>query len=488
MKTRLLIIIGIFFAFSTLSDSVFADELQDVMRTKFDVNLSNEDFTTQGPNHNILVLNRGNSTEINISVKNNDDVSHTIRFHSPTDSDSSTFSMFKFEPKEILVLPNQVNSTKLYMTVSNQTDTHTTFVTFLGQSDVFGMKGLGFYLVVDDEFIQWTDFSLRAGLPGPAFPYLDTETSEDNAEKIIKNGLGTPKYIPQGYQFRGVTDWGDSQQFVYSKSAVSNQTESIQFWKDDGLMIFYSVDGPNVNNTQSLPFKVAQDEGQQIMINGLLGAATEQTSRIVMESDFTYKVPADLYFFDDNEKFSVSIRANLSLDEILKVAESIPRLSSNQHQEQTDGNINNIFNSKNGTGLVTLKKGQEVDVIFNYDFRNDKIFDGYVYYNIAEAGQLISQSQNFTISEIPKTFKFSYTPQNVGIFSFTKGAMSHTGVSSGEQTQFIAVVEKFSKAMEFNGQCKKPFPEFSFVIKPDFSTIVCVTMDTKQILKERGWH
>ena len=153
-----------------------------------------------------------------------------------------------------------------------------------------------------------------------------------------------------------------------------------------------------------------------------------------------------------------------------------------------DGDVQSIFNSKNGTGLITLKAGQEVDIIFTYNFRNDKIFDGYVYYNIGENRKLISQSQNFTISEIPKTFKFFYTPQDVGIFPFTKGSISHDGMWGGEQGQSILVVDKFSKAMKFNGQCKKSFPEFTLVAKPDFSTAVCVKMDTKQILKERGWH
>ncbi len=336
MKTRLLIIIGII-TLSGFTSVVFAEESQDVMLTQFDVYISDDDFTTQGPNHNIMILDRGNSTTINVHVKNNDDVPHKIRLHSPTDSDSATFSMFKFDPEEILVLPNEINSTKLYMTVANNTDTHTTFVTFLGQSNTFGMKGLGFYLVVGDDFVQWTDYSLRAGLPGVAFPYLDTDISEDAAEKIITNGLGAPTYTPQSYKFRGMTDWGHSQQFVYSPLSVTISTEMIQFWKDNNMMIFYGNDGPNVNNTKSLPFKVAQDEGQQVMINGLMGSVTEQTSRTVMESDLTYKVPADLHFFDDNEKFSVSIKANMPLDEILKVASSIPKLSSNQHkQELTD--------------------------------------------------------------------------------------------------------------------------------------------------------
>jgi len=333
MKTRLLLIIGIITLYGFTS-VVFAEESQDVMLTQFDVYMSDDDFTTQGPNHNIMILDRGNSTTINVYIKNNDDVPHKIRLHSPTDSDSTTFSIFKFDPEEILVLPNEINFTKLYMTVANNTDTHTTFVTFLGQSNTFGMKGLGFYLVVNDDFVRWTDYSLRAGLPGSAFPYLDTNISVDAAEKTITNGLGAPTYTPQSYKFRGMTDWGDSQQFVYSPLSVTMSTGMMQFWKDNSMMIFFGTDGPNVNNTKSLPFKIAQDEGQQVMINGLMGSVTEQTSRTVMESDLTYKVPADLYFFDDNERFSVSIKANLPLDEILKVASSIPKLSSNQHKQE----------------------------------------------------------------------------------------------------------------------------------------------------------
>lgn len=146
-----------------------------------------------------------------------------------------------------------------------------------------------------------------------------------------------------------------------------------------------------------------------------------------------------------------------------------------------------VFYSKNGTELVVLKKGQEVDIIFQYEFRNDKIFDGYVYYNIAENGNLISQSQNFIISEIPKVFKFTYTPQNVGEFSFTKGSISHSGTWGGEQGRSIIVLEEFSKAMKFNGQCKKPFPKYTLAVKHDFSTAACVKYDTKQKLIERGW-
>jgi len=146
-----------------------------------------------------------------------------------------------------------------------------------------------------------------------------------------------------------------------------------------------------------------------------------------------------------------------------------------------------IFKANNGTNLTILKIGQEVNITFPYHFIDDASFDGYVYYNIIESDKRITQSQNFTSDEIPKTFRFSYTPQEVGIFQITRGAMSHTGVWGGEQSQSFIVIEKFSKSMNSNGQCKKPFPEFILIVKSDFSTGACVKMDTYNILKKRGW-
>lgn len=78
-----------------------------------------------------------------------------------------------------------------------------------------------------------------------------------------------------------------------------------------------------------------------------------------------------------------------------------------------------VFNSKNGTSLTVLKMGQETDIVFPYDFV-DGSFDGYVYYNTVESNRRITQSQNFTSDEIPKTFKFSYTPKEVEFFQLQK--------------------------------------------------------------------
>lgn len=304
---------------------VVAEE-SSVILTPFDILLSEDDFTTQGPNHNILVLQRGQSATITITLENNDDVSHQITLKDPRPTNLSLFDSFVFEPEQLNVLPHQKNSTKLHLTISEDTDVHTSFITFLAQSKDFGMKGIGFYLMIDEGYDELVDKSLRSGLPGSMFPHIDTQISEDDAAKMIDIGFGIPIFIPKDYQFRGMTDWGDSKQFVYSTSPVVNSTESFDFWKDGGMLITYYnfIDRPNVNNTKSLPVRIAQDEGQQVMINGMMGMAIEKQTRVVMESDIEYDVAAEVEFFDDAKRASVSLNANTPLDDLLKIASSIP--------------------------------------------------------------------------------------------------------------------------------------------------------------------
>jgi hypothetical protein len=135
-----------------------------------------------------------------------------------------------------------------------------------------------------------------------------------------------------------------------------------------------------------------------------------------------------------------------------------------------------------------LKNHEKVDIVFTYKFKMQQYSDGYVYYHLSEDDKSISDSQNFTANESPKTFTFFFTPQNIGIHYFTKGITLNSDNSGGEESQSIIVIEKFSKAMAFNGQCNKPFPEFTLMIKPDFSTGSCVKMDTASKLKDRGWY
>ena len=315
----------ILLVFAGVISTAYAES--QAMLTPFDVYFLADDFTAQGPNHNILALDRGESATLSVYVKNNDDKPHQITLKDPRGPNLGLFETFRFEPEQITVMPNQTESAKLYLTISKDTGTHSSFVTFLGQSDTFGMKGLGFFVVVDREIDDYIDKSLRSGLPGGAFPHLNTEISETDAEKLIASGFGIPEHLPLGYEFRGMDGSEDQQRFVYSQTDIDTETIGFsEFWNDGGLLVIYNVDGPNVNNTRSLPIKVAQDEGQQIMINGMMGDATEKQTRSVVESDIRYDVPASVTFFDDAKKKSAHLRANMPLDDLLKIASSIPIL------------------------------------------------------------------------------------------------------------------------------------------------------------------
>ena len=158
-------------------------------------------------------------------------------------------------------------------------------------------------------------------------------------------------------------------------------------------------------------------------------------------------------------------------------------------RDPLDERIESDFNSKNRTGLVALKTHEEVDIIFtSSELSTRQDSDGYLYFGINDGNKLITDSVNFTANELPKTFTFSFTPQNTGIFSFTKGIWFNSDHSYKTESEGVIVLAKFSKAMAFNGQCKKPFPEFTLILKPDFSTGACVKMDSVSVLKERGWH
>lgn len=308
---------------------------EPIVLTTFEMHFKEDEFTKQGPNHNILRLDKEESATLNVYIKNNDNVPHQISMKDPRGVGiSGTFESFFFEPEQFTILPQQTNSTKLHLTVSNYTDTHSKLVTFLAQSDTFGMRGIGFFIVVDREIDEYVDKSLRRGLPGGAFPHLNTEISESEAEKLIGSGFGIPRYLPSGYEFQGMDGSEDSQRLIYSTVQIVTETTGFsEFWNNGGLLIIYGIDGPNVNNTKSLPFRIAQDEGQQVMINGMMGDAVQKQTRVVAESEITYDVPASVTFFDDAEKKSMYLRANMPLDELLKIASSIPILyhESNTH-------------------------------------------------------------------------------------------------------------------------------------------------------------
>ena len=117
-----------------------------------------DDFTIQGPNHNILRLDKGESASLNIHIKNNDDVPHQITMNDSRGVGvSGTFESFSFEPEQFTVLPHQTNSTKLHITVSNSTDTHFKICHVSCSKRYLWDEGTWVFIVVDreiDEFVE----------------------------------------------------------------------------------------------------------------------------------------------------------------------------------------------------------------------------------------------------------------------------------------------------------------------------------------------
>jgi len=82
--------------------------------------------------------------------------------------------------------------------------------------------------------------------------------------------------------------------------------------------------------------------------------------------------------------------------------------------------------------------------------------------------------------------KFQFTLEDQG--QYTYQFYQHTdifqGPTSGGMGGFV-VVQKYSKALDEDGQCRKD--NFTRVIKHDYSTVACTTVETFFELKERNW-
>ncbi|MDE1765847.1 MAG: hypothetical protein KGI27_06180 [Thaumarchaeota archaeon] len=148
---------------------------------------------------------------------------------------------------------------------------------------------------------------------------------------------------------------------------------------------------------------------------------------------------------------------------------------------------NPTFYSENRTGMAVLRLHDRVNINFTAS-TGDAGFDGRVFYTIIEGNNATTKSENFTGKESPKTFSFPYTPDKTGSFGISNGIMTNSGSFRTARDQGFVVVENFSKAMKFNGQCRTPFPHNMLAIKPDFSTGACVKIDTLHVLRQRGWH
>ena len=98
------------------------------------------------------------------------------------------------------------------------------------------------------------------------------------------------------------------------------------------------------------------------------------------------------------------------------------------------------------------------------------------------------QNVDVPADELPKTFYLNISLPEAGSFTITL----HTSFPElkfsrgGNMWNSLAVVEDYGMAVNEDGKCKTS--GLHRVIRPDYSSMACVSEPTKHVLKERGWH
>ena len=320
-----LIVFGTFF-FSF----AYGDEIK---YTSFDIDFPSQYFDLKGPNHQILILDYNESASIPITIVNHDTKPHEIFLSIPEiQNPSYVVENYSFSPPSLTIPPNSENQTKLELKIKNQTDSQWGQIHILAKSKDFGMAGKYFYLAIgkkDIEIDPFIDYSLRSDLPGPAFPFLYNDFSSSYLDLYYlddstPNNIGIPRYLPEGYSFQGLFDQYSQFPFlIFAKNPITNNTESFDFIQKGGIMVYYGVDGINVNRTSFTSDYISQEEAKQISINGLEGTASDLQERVVAYDEVRYMFPAEINL-SDGQYSSVGLRGNIGLDELVKMAESMP--------------------------------------------------------------------------------------------------------------------------------------------------------------------
>ena len=84
-----------------------------------------------------------------------------------------------------------------------------------------------------------------------------------------------------------------------------------------------------------------------------------------------------------------------------------------------------------------------------------------------------------------KSFEWDVVFTKKGIFSFVSRITYTDPNISAAFDSDIAVVDRLSKTYAENNGCPD---KLKVIMKPTFSTVVCVTEDTQDELADRGWH
>jgi len=325
---------------------VYAQE-SPILHTPFDISFSETNFTISGYLHQVLIIKPNGTATIQIKVSNHDAILHNVSLSIPSSENVLEFlESYSFEPPTILIQPNSEQQVLLHIKAQNNSDVDEGKITVLAQGESFGIIGKYFYLVIGDENnstgldLSGVDYISREGVPstGPPDLYDNYLTNATDLQKFFdaktKIKFNVPKYLPAGYAFQGVYVGSESTQFVYTSTKITNSAESIGSSNPGGMTILYQTDTPDFDPAKWMLSYIAQNEGQQIMINGMGGVTTDQLKMITREG-IKVKGPAQVILFKDG--INVELRGDMALDELLKVAASIPL-----NNDTSSSNANNF--------------------------------------------------------------------------------------------------------------------------------------------------
>jgi len=156
-----------------------------------------------------------------------------------------------------------------------------------------------------------------------------------------------------------------------------------------------------------------------------------------------------------------------------------------------------LFTDMEGNPDRIYLTGQQIQFIKNIENDRDYVLTGDLELKLDENSrdfyEIILEYQ-FTVpigqTDTPNTF---WTPEQSGFYKFSiiTNYDNPTGEDEGvlvheEGFDHFTVVDKFSKAFHpDNLNCRL---DFYPIVKPDYSTVVCVSNDTMDILAKRGWE
>lgn len=91
---------------------------------------------------------------------------------------------------------------------------------------------------------------------------------------------------------------------------------------------------------------------------------------------------------------------------------------------------------------------------------------------------------DLSTSSLPKLFSQPFMPEQTGKFTYVISTSVSPDNTGRKVTGGLIVVEKLDKSYVENNGCKEGLVK---IIKPNFVSLVCVSLDTSSKLLERGW-